>query len=142
VIIDGITIGEVLLKGGMVILSAALKDGLPTPAILKAPRLSHGEDLAAIVGFEMEMMILPRLSGQHGPKVYRVGEFSGRPTFLVVLRGRVYLPKLMLWRCRSKRWCGSARRRRMRWRRCIASMWFISILSHRRSCSAKAEKRF
>lgn len=86
-IIDGITIGEVLLKDGMVILSAALKDGLPTPAILKAPRLSHGEDPAAIVGFEMEMMILPRLSGRHGPKVYRVGEFSGQPYIFGGIKG-------------------------------------------------------
>lgn len=83
VVIDGVTVGEVLHKGGMAILYAAHKDGLPTPAILKAPRLSHGEDPAAIVGFEMEMMILPRLTGPHVPAVYGIGEFSRLPYILM-----------------------------------------------------------
>ena len=36
---------------------------------MKAPRLTEGEDPAAIVSFEMEQMILPRLSGPHVPQV-------------------------------------------------------------------------
>lgn len=83
VIIDGITVGEVLHKGGMAILYDAKKDGIDAPLVLKAPRLAHGEDAAAIVGFEMEMMILPRLSGPHVPKVYAVGDFARQPYILM-----------------------------------------------------------
>lgn len=83
VIIDGVTVGEVLHKGGMAIIYDAKKDGVDAPLLLKVPRLAHGEDSAAIVGFEMEMMILPRLSGPHVPKVYAVGDFARAPYILM-----------------------------------------------------------
>ena len=37
--------------------------GISVPILMKVPRVSEGEDPAAIVSFEMEQMILPRLSG-------------------------------------------------------------------------------
>ena len=37
---------------------------------MKIPRVSEGEDPAAIVSFEMEQMILPRLSGPHVPQCF------------------------------------------------------------------------
>jgi serine/threonine protein kinase len=82
--IDGIRVGEMLHKGGMAVIYAAHKAGIDAPLILKVPRLSHGEDPAAIVGFEMEMMILPRLSrGPHAPRVYQVGDFAAQPYILM-----------------------------------------------------------
>lgn len=82
-VVDDIRVGDVLHKGGMAIIYAAQKFGIDGSLILKAPRLSHGEDPAAIVGFEMEMMILPRLSGPHVPKVFGVGDFSREPYVLM-----------------------------------------------------------
>ncbi len=43
---------------------------------MKIPRVSEGEDPAAIVSFEMEQMILPRLSGPHVPRCYATGDFA------------------------------------------------------------------
>ena len=43
---------------------------------MKIPRVSEGEDPAAIVSFEMEMMILPRLTGPHVPHCYGTGDFA------------------------------------------------------------------
>src|SRR6202051_2123995 len=45
------------------------------PLLMKIPRVSEGEDPAAIVSFEMEQMILPRLSGPHVPACYATGDF-------------------------------------------------------------------
>jgi serine/threonine protein kinase len=49
------------------------------------PRISEGEDPAAIVSFEMEQMILPRLSGPHVPQCFGTGDFS-RQAYVVMER--------------------------------------------------------
>ena len=38
-----------------------------TPLVMKFPSLAEGDDVSSIVGFEVEQMILPRLSGPHVP---------------------------------------------------------------------------
>ena len=43
---------------------------------MKIPRVSEGEDPAAIVSFEMEQMILPKLKGMHVPHCYATGDFA------------------------------------------------------------------
>jgi non-specific serine/threonine protein kinase/protein-serine/threonine kinase len=91
--IDGIAIGSLLHKGGMALIYEARKPGIDAPLILKAPRLSHGEDPAAIVGFEMEMMILPRLQGVHAPRIYQVGDFATQP---YILMERLSSPSLIM----------------------------------------------
>lgn len=78
-VLDGFEVGPLLHKGGMAYIFEARRPGLDTPLILKAPRLGEGEDPAAIVSFEMELMILPRLSGPHAPKVFGVGDFARDP---------------------------------------------------------------
>jgi eukaryotic-like serine/threonine-protein kinase len=83
VVIDGITLGRLLHKGGMALIFEAFKPGVEQVLILKAPRLAHGEDPVAIVGFEMEMMILPRLIGRHVPAVLAVGDFARQPYILM-----------------------------------------------------------
>ncbi|MGG5821580.1 serine/threonine protein kinase [Falsiroseomonas sp. HW251] len=77
--IDGFRIGERLHVGGMAVLFAATHPGFDFPLLVKAPRLAEGEDPAAIVSFEMEQMILPRLSGPHVPRFAGAGGFDGRP---------------------------------------------------------------
>ena len=42
---------------------------------MKVPRFSEGDDPAAIVSFEMEQMILPRISGIHVPAFVAAGDF-------------------------------------------------------------------
>jgi serine/threonine protein kinase len=47
---------------------------IAAPLLMKIPRVAEGEDPAAIVSFEMEMMILPRLKGVHVPACFGTGE--------------------------------------------------------------------
>ena len=54
-----------------------------TPMLMKVPRVSEGEDPAAIVGFEMEQMILPRLSGPHVPACFGSGDFARQPYVVI-----------------------------------------------------------
>ena len=75
-VIDGFTIGERLHAGGMATLWSVTRPDLETPLLMKIPRVSEGEDPAAIVSFEMEQMILPRLSGPHVPACYATGDFA------------------------------------------------------------------
>ena len=53
--------------------------------LMKIPRVGEGEDPAAIVSFEMEQMILPRLAGPHVPPVSRAGDFA-RQAYVVMER--------------------------------------------------------
>jgi serine/threonine protein kinase len=47
--------------------------------LMKVPNFAEGEDPAAIVSFEMELMILPRLSGVHVPKFVAAGDWAVQP---------------------------------------------------------------
>ena len=51
--------------------------------MMKVPKIGEGADPAAIVSFEMEQMILPRLSGVHVPKFIAAGDFAEQP-FIVM----------------------------------------------------------
>src|ERR1044072_3359555 len=75
-VIDGFVIGEQVYSGGMATLWSVTHPGISVPLLMKIPRVSEGEDPAAIVSFEMEMMILPRLSGPHVPQCFGTGDFA------------------------------------------------------------------
>ena len=77
--IDGYLIEERIHVGGMAIIFRASHPDVEGPVLFKVPKILDGDDPTVIVGFEMEMMILPRLSGVHVPKVYAVGDYSSRP---------------------------------------------------------------
>ena len=49
------------------------------PLIMKVPRIMGGEDPASIVGFEVEMMIMPMLGGRHVPQYIAKGDFTRQP---------------------------------------------------------------
>ena len=49
------------------------------PLIMKVPRIKGGEDPATIVGFEVEMMIMPMLGGRHVPQYIAKGDFTRQP---------------------------------------------------------------
>ena len=81
--IDGFRIEECLHQGGMATLWRVSRPGTTMPMLMKVPRIAEGEDPAAIVSFEMEQMILPRLSGVHVPKFIAAGDFAVQPYIVV-----------------------------------------------------------
>ena len=82
-VIDGFRLEEKLHLGGMAHLWRVSEvnhsgdDRLPL--IMKVPRIKGGEDPATIVGFEVEMMIMPMLRGPHVPAFIAKGDFSRQP---------------------------------------------------------------
>src|SRR5881398_2812607 len=84
-VIDGFTVGECVHNGGMATLWSVSHPGIEAPLLMKIPRVAEGEDPAAIVSFEMEQMILPRLSGAHVPVCFGAGGFERQP-YLVMER--------------------------------------------------------
>lgn len=94
--VDGFVVEELLHQGGMATIwrvrheaddaqdgdhagSPAIGDGEALPLVMKVPRLLGNEDPAAIVGFEVEQMILPMLQGPHVPRFIARGDFTQRP---------------------------------------------------------------
>ena len=93
--IDGFLIGELIHEGGMATLRSVTRPDIDFPVLMKVPKLLEGMDPAAIVGFEMEQMILPRLSGPHVPKFVAAGDFTVQPYIVMErLPGRSLLAKL------------------------------------------------
>ena len=82
-VIDGFTIGDCIHRGGMATLWSVTWPDSDTPMLMKVPRISEGEDPAAIVSFEMEQMILPRLSGPHVPACFGTGDFTRQPYVVI-----------------------------------------------------------
>jgi len=82
-VIDGFTVGERLHSGGMATLWSVTRPDIAAPLLMKIPRVSEGEDPAAIVSFEMEQMILPRLSGPHVPACFGTGDFAAQPYVVI-----------------------------------------------------------
>jgi eukaryotic-like serine/threonine-protein kinase len=93
--IDGFLVGELLHRGAMALLWQVTRADIAIPLLMKVPRLFEGEDPAAIVGFEMEQMILPRLTGIHVPRFIAAGDFAVQP-YIVMERidGTSLLPRL------------------------------------------------
>jgi nucleotide-binding universal stress UspA family protein len=85
VIVDGFRLEEAVHLGGMATLWRVSRPGMSQPMLMKVPRIGEGADPAAIVSFEMEQMIMPRLIGVHVPKIFAVGGFAQQP-YLVMER--------------------------------------------------------
>ena len=84
-VLDGFVIGECVHNGGMATLWSVTHPDIAAPLLMKIPRVSEGEDPAAIVSFEMEQMILPRLKGPHVPAWFATGDFD-RQAYVVIER--------------------------------------------------------
>ena len=93
--LDGFRIGECVHQGGMATLWTVTHPGITVPLLMKIPRVSEGEDPAAIVSFEMEQMIVPRLAGPHVPGCFGTGDFH-RQAYVVMERipGKTLLSRL------------------------------------------------
>ena len=80
-VIDGFRLEERTHQGGMAQLwrvSRVASDD-PLPLIMKVPRIKGGDDPTTIVGFEVEQMILPTLTGVHVPRFVANGDFTRQP---------------------------------------------------------------
>jgi eukaryotic-like serine/threonine-protein kinase len=84
-VLDGFVIGECVHHGGMATLWSVTHPNIPAPLLMKIPRVAEGEDPAAIVSFEMEQMILPRLEGPHVPAWFATGDFA-QQAYVVIER--------------------------------------------------------
>ncbi|MCX8998932.1 bifunctional serine/threonine-protein kinase/universal stress protein [Rhizobiaceae bacterium BDR2-2] len=94
-VIDGFTLGTMAHKGGMARLWHVTHPDHDFPMLMKVPELGEGADPAAVVGFEMEQMILPRLSGPHVPRFVANGDFDFQPYIVFeVVPGKSLLPLL------------------------------------------------
>lgn len=77
--IDGFTLGAQLHKGGFATVWDVAHPDHDLPMVMKVPTILDGDDAPTIVGFEVEQMILPRLTGVHVPKVVAIGDFAVMP---------------------------------------------------------------
>jgi non-specific serine/threonine protein kinase/protein-serine/threonine kinase len=94
-VIDGFTLGTLAHTGGMAKLYEVTHPDHAGPLLMKVPRIGSGTDPATIVGFEMELMILPRISGPHVPRFVARGDFSRQPYIVVErLPGKSLYPLL------------------------------------------------
>lgn len=92
--VDGFLVREKLHVGGMASLWRVTRDDVDFPIVLKTPLILDGDDATAIVGFEMEQMILPQLSGPHSPRCVAVGDFSRQPYIVMeYVQGVSLLPE-------------------------------------------------
>ena len=95
VIVDGFTLEKMVHYGDMAILWRGRREGLARPVIVKVPRIGENADPAAIVSFEMEQMIMSRLSGSHVPQFVAAGDFSKQPYLAMEeIEGATLLPRL------------------------------------------------
>lgn len=78
-VIDGFTLEERLPSGDMASLWRARHPELDGPAVLKIPFLDPGQDVSVVIGYEVEEMILKRLSGPHVPRYIRSGDLAETP---------------------------------------------------------------
>jgi serine/threonine protein kinase len=75
-VIDGFRLIEPLQPGGMSHFWRVTREGNDLPMVMKIPLLQRGEDPLNIIGYEVEQMILPRLSGPHVPRFVATGDFE------------------------------------------------------------------
>src|ERR1035437_7153892 len=95
VVVDDYRLEELAHSGGMATVGGGLRPGVTMPLLMKVPRIGEGADPAAIVSFEMEQMILPRLTGVHVPKFVAAGDFAAQPYIVMeAIAGKTLLPRL------------------------------------------------
>jgi nucleotide-binding universal stress UspA family protein len=84
--IDGFRLETPLNPGGMANLWRVARAGDALPMVMKIPLVQGGP--VNIVGFEVEGMILPRLSGPHVPRCIKAGDFSRPYIVMEFIAGR------------------------------------------------------
>ena len=77
--IDGFVLEKKIHQGGMGSLWRVKNAETSESLVMKIPFLGDGEDASTIIGFEVEQMIMPRLSGPHVPRFAGLGDFERLP---------------------------------------------------------------
>lgn len=67
--IDGFTLGQKLHVGGFASIWEVTHALYRSALVMKVPTVLNGDDGPAIVGFKVEQMIMPRLTGPHVPRI-------------------------------------------------------------------------
>jgi eukaryotic-like serine/threonine-protein kinase len=105
-VVDGFRLGAQLHQGGMAQVwrvarvepggAPSCAGGIETlPLVMKVPRIKGGEDPATIVGFQVEQMIMPALSGPHVPRFVARGDFTHHPYIVMErIEGASLRPRL------------------------------------------------
>jgi nucleotide-binding universal stress UspA family protein len=87
-VIDGFRLKAPLNPGGMSNLWRVTRENAAFPLMMKIPFVRGGVDPIAIVSFEVEGMILPRLSGTHVPRFVAAGDFANPYIVMEFIEGR------------------------------------------------------
>jgi eukaryotic-like serine/threonine-protein kinase len=77
--IDGYVLEEKLHQGSMAEIWLVRRPDVAGPLVMKIPSFRDSDDPASLVGFEVEQMILPTLSGVHVPRFLAAGDWSVQP---------------------------------------------------------------
>jgi nucleotide-binding universal stress UspA family protein len=93
-LIGGFRLEEMVHLGGMAHLWRVSRGDPGMPLLMKIPILRPGEDPATIVGFEVEQMILPRLTGIHVPRFVASGDFDQPFVVMELIAGRSLLSRV------------------------------------------------
>ena len=82
-VVDGFVVRDCIHAGGMAhIYRVEYASGAPDPGFpmaMKIPRMTAGDGAENIVGFEVELQILPALTGPHVPRFVAAGDLHRLP---------------------------------------------------------------
>ncbi|MCR6663863.1 MAG: bifunctional serine/threonine-protein kinase/universal stress protein [Luteimonas sp.] len=78
-LLGGFTLLEPMHQGGMATLWRVSHPDHALPMLMKLPRIDYGEGINQLVGFEVERMLLPMLSGPHVPRFVAAGDDGEQP---------------------------------------------------------------
>jgi nucleotide-binding universal stress UspA family protein len=91
--IDNFELQQHVHRGGMASLWRVTRPDLTLPAVMKVPLIQ--DDPTSIVGFEVEQMIVPLLSGPHVPRFIAAGGFESQPYIVMeYIEGPSLRPRL------------------------------------------------
>ncbi len=93
--IEGYRLEEKVHQGSMSAIWRVSREDTPLPLAMKVPLFREVDDPTAIVGFEVEQMILPTLSGPHVPRFIALGDWAVQPYIVMeFLAGKSLRPIL------------------------------------------------
>ena len=93
-VIDGYRLEELIHQGSMATLWRVSAPDQPF-LVMKMPLLREGDDPTAMVGFEVEQMIMPGLQGPHVPRFIGSADFTAQPYIVMeLIRGDSLRPRL------------------------------------------------
>jgi nucleotide-binding universal stress UspA family protein len=84
-LVDGFRLEEKIHQGSMAEIWRVSLPDRPSPMAMKIPSWRDSADPAALVGFEVERMILPRVSGPHAPRFVASGDGPPQPYLVMEL---------------------------------------------------------